>query len=148
MRAFEPGEQDEKFDSIYRTMIAFLPGTGSFYCARERRQWDGGVDKSLVPHDMSWLRMKRDHDVHGTPFYTFIDDGIVCSLYSESTGSNPVDNRKISLWRVSLGKILCLKRSVSCIMLHNATTKTDQRYVSRCICWQRCWKMASRIPCT
>ncbi len=37
MRAFEPGEQDEKFDFVYRTMIAFLPGTGSFYCARERR---------------------------------------------------------------------------------------------------------------
>ena len=105
MRAFEPGEQDEKFDFVYRTMIAFLPGTGSFYCARERRRSDGGVDKSLVPHDMSWLRLKRDYNVDGTPFYTFGDDGFVRRLYSESTGSDPVDNRKISVWRVSPGKI-------------------------------------------
>jgi hypothetical protein len=50
--------------------------------------------------------MKRDYyDVHGTQFYTFGDDGFVCRLYSKSTGCNPVDNRKISVWRVSLGKI-------------------------------------------
>ena len=105
MRAFQPGDQDEKFDFVYRTMIAFLPGIGSFYCARERRRCDGGVDKSLVPHDMSWLRLKRDYDVDGMPFYTFGDGGFVRRLHSKSSGSNPVDNRRISVWRVSPGKL-------------------------------------------
>jgi hypothetical protein len=90
MRAFQPGDQDEKFDFVYRTMIAFLTGIGSFYCARERRRCDGGVDKSLVPHDMSWLRLKRDYDVDGMPFYTFGDGGFVRRLHSKSSGSNPV----------------------------------------------------------
>ena len=52
MRAFQPDDQDEKADFAYQTMISFLPGIGGFYCAREQRRWDGGVDKSLVPHDI------------------------------------------------------------------------------------------------
>lgn len=38
MRAsFQPGNQVAGMDFDYQIMIAFLPGTGSFYCARERR---------------------------------------------------------------------------------------------------------------
>lgn len=100
MRAFKPGDQDASMDFKYRTMIAFLPGTGSFYCCRERRRWHTGLDKSLVSHDMSWLRMKRDYRVDGTPFYTFGNGGFVRRLHHESTGSDPADHR-ISVWRIS-----------------------------------------------
>ncbi len=47
-------------DYKYRTMIAFLPGAGIFYCARERRCGiHGGVGGALIQLDMSWLRTSK-----------------------------------------------------------------------------------------
>ena len=102
MRAYKPEDQTAAMDFKFRTMIAFLPGTGSFYCARECRRSDTGVARSLVCHDMSWLRMKRDCTAHGDTLvsYTFGDGGFVRRFTHESTGGNFAEN-KISAWRVS-----------------------------------------------
>ena len=62
-------------DYKYRTMIAFLPGAGVFYCARERRCGiQGGVDGALIQFDMS-LR----EDVNAPPTdrrFSFGRDGM------------------------------------------------------------------------
>jgi hypothetical protein len=47
-------------DFKYKTLIAFFPGAGVLYCPRERRGVKVGVVGSLIPLDMSWLRLNKD----------------------------------------------------------------------------------------
>jgi hypothetical protein len=57
---YEKEELGDELDFKFRTMILFLPQSGVFYCARERRRADVGVAGTLFPHDMAWLRMHRE----------------------------------------------------------------------------------------
>ena len=56
------GQQNlnDEFDYKFGTMLLLMPQCGVFYCARERRKEDAGIAKSLIPLDMSWLRMTRE----------------------------------------------------------------------------------------
>ena len=47
-------------DFMYRTVVAYLPGAGVFYCARERRPAAVGLPNTPVHHDVSWLRIMED----------------------------------------------------------------------------------------
>jgi hypothetical protein len=49
---------DDENDYKYRTLIAFLPGAGVFYCSRERRRKSEGIEGSEIALDMSWLRIR------------------------------------------------------------------------------------------
>ncbi len=58
--AYDVEDLFDDADYKYRTMIAFLPGAGIFYCARERRCGiDGGVGGALIQLDMSWYACAR-----------------------------------------------------------------------------------------
>lgn len=57
VRCYGDADQDDVNDYKFRTVIALIPSVAIFYCARERRSELVGVAKSLVPLDMSWLRL-------------------------------------------------------------------------------------------
>lgn len=76
-------------DGEFRTVIAIIPSSGHFYVARERHE-AGRVEeerRSLVPHDISWLRLTSNGE--------FGEGGYVKRLHDSGVGS-------ISAWRVSL----------------------------------------------
>jgi hypothetical protein len=56
----KPEDLNDEFDYKFGTMLLLMPQCGVFYCARERRKEDAGIAKSLIPLDMSWLRMTRE----------------------------------------------------------------------------------------
>jgi hypothetical protein len=62
--AYNDDDIDQQSDRKYRSAIAFLPGAGVFYCARERRKsncMDTSLN-SLIPLDMSWLQITEADD--------------------------------------------------------------------------------------
>ncbi|KAI2497449.1 hypothetical protein MHU86_17053 [Fragilaria crotonensis] len=71
MRCFEDDDLMDSVDFKFRTCLAFIPDAGIFYCARERHHPDSGVDNTLIPLDMSWLRLHHCHDCNGSGVYTF-----------------------------------------------------------------------------
>ena len=73
-------------------MIAFLPAAGVFYCAREQHRADVGVDKLLVPLDMSWLRMQREELPNGAARFTFGRGGYVRRFWSDQNSPKLQDN--------------------------------------------------------
>ena len=83
-------------------MIAFLPGTGIFYCARERRRgFSGGGDGALIQLDMSWLRIREDRNASTTARrLSFGRDGYVKRFSRESTCGHP-SSHHVSAWRVT-----------------------------------------------
>lgn len=46
-------------DNIFRSVIAYIPDAGIFYCIRQRRTKTEGVEGTLIPLDASWLRFRR-----------------------------------------------------------------------------------------
>lgn len=107
--AYDGNDLDDVNDYKYRTMIMFLPQCGVFYCARERRHGDVGLLNSLIPLDMSWLRLQRSDtaDNDGSASYSFGRGGYVkrfwreCSPLSACTGVG----RTVSAWRISMGRM-------------------------------------------
>ena len=110
-------EEDLHDDNDYkfRTMILFLPQCGVFYCARERRQEDVGVARTLVALDMSWLRLQRRYyREEGKIVYTFGEGGYVKRFYQEGIleGRYTYYNgdtlcyksQRVSAWRLSLNR--------------------------------------------
>jgi hypothetical protein len=64
--------QDSDFK--YRTLIVFLPGTaGVLYFPGERRGAEVGVVGSLIPLDVSWLRLNEDVTAEQGRQYPFGD---------------------------------------------------------------------------
>lgn len=98
VRCFKPENQDASVDWKFRTMICFIPAAGVFYCLRERRRKDVGIENTMIPFDMSWLRMRRHIGVDGKAAYGFADGGYV-RRFSTGLGSCPKDNR-IPVWRI------------------------------------------------
>ncbi len=76
-RAYKQDDLDDAMDYKYWTMALFLPQCGVFYCCRERRYEDAGLVNTLIPLDMSWLRLKRETDSNGSVSYTFGKNGYV-----------------------------------------------------------------------
>ena len=88
---------EPEFDFVYRALIAYLPGAGVFYCARERRPGAVGSPNTPVHHDVSWLRISEDVSVPSTSNrFSFGTDGFVRRFYDTSTTG-------VSAWRVSCG---------------------------------------------
>jgi len=102
MRCFESADLDDSMDYKFRSLIAFVPNAGVFYCSSERRRADAGVEKTLVPHDMSWLRLHRSSEVGSgaeqprAPVYTIGDGGYVKRLHCGGSDGHPV-----SVWRMT-----------------------------------------------
>ncbi|KAI2499759.1 hypothetical protein MHU86_14702 [Fragilaria crotonensis] len=94
MRCFEDDDLMDSVDFKFRTCLAFIPDAGIFYCARERHHPDSGVDNTLIPLDMSWLRLHHCHDCNGSGVYTF-GDGYVKKLFMD-------DGQLVSIWRIGL----------------------------------------------
>ncbi len=65
VRCFKPENQDASVDWKFCTMICFIPAAGVFYSLRERRRKDVGIVNTMIPFDMSWLRMRRHVGVGG-----------------------------------------------------------------------------------
>lgn len=99
VKSFSPDDQNPQVDYKFRTMIAFLPAAGTFYCARERRRDSVGVAKSLVQLDMSWLRMQRNELPNGSAHYTFGEGGYVRKFASEVRGVQQRKHNRISAWK-------------------------------------------------
>lgn len=78
-----PEEIADCADGSFRTVIAIIPSAGAFYCARERRSNAVGRANSLIPLDLSWLRLASGSE--------FGQGGYVKRLHHRS-----------SAWRVSL----------------------------------------------
>ena len=55
-QAYGDGDLVDDVDFKYRTLVAFLPGAGVFYCAREQRRSDVGCNKAHIQLDASWFR--------------------------------------------------------------------------------------------
>ena len=92
-------------DFKYRTFVAYLPGAGVFYCARERRPAAVGLRNTPVHHDVSWLRISVDIDAHPPARrYSFGADGFVRRFSEESVDW-------VSAWRVTRG-MYCAERYI------------------------------------
>ncbi|KAI2508886.1 hypothetical protein MHU86_5496 [Fragilaria crotonensis] len=94
MRCFEDDDLMDSVDFKFRTCLAFIPDAGIFYCARERHHPDSGVDNTLIPLDMSWLRLHHRHHCDGSGLYNF-GDGYVKRLFMD-------DGQLVSIWRIGL----------------------------------------------
>jgi hypothetical protein len=100
--AYDVEDLFDDADYKYRTMIAFLPGAGVFYCARERRRGVHGVGGgALIQLDMSWLRLWEDVGAPPTARrFSFGRDGYVKRFARESTSGLP-SSHYVSAWRVT-----------------------------------------------
>ena len=96
-----PANLESESDINYRTLIAFLPGAGAFYCARERRPSTVGCAKSLVQLDASRLRIAEDASAppNGRRF-SFSADNYVRRFSHESTHGLPISHWVLA-WKVS-----------------------------------------------
>ncbi len=94
--AYNDDDIDQRSDRKYRSAIAFLPRAGVFYCARERRKsnCEDTLRNSLVPLDISWLRITRADD----NLLKFGEDGYV-RYFAGRCPKLPVSG-----WRVTAGR--------------------------------------------
>jgi hypothetical protein len=116
--SYEPGDEGEEKDYLFRAAILFLPQCGVFYCHRDRRRGDVGVSNTFIAHDMSWLRLQRDViPLEGEAtevVYTFGSDSYIKKSFHDwtlPTGTNCEHNARhaneqhsISAWRISTGR--------------------------------------------
>jgi hypothetical protein len=100
-RAYKQEDLDDAMDYKYRTMGLFLPQYGVFYYCRERRHEDVGLVNTLIPLDMSWLRLKRDTDSNGSVSYTFGKNGYVKRFDRQILSEVISEHNQISAWRIS-----------------------------------------------
>jgi hypothetical protein len=56
VRAYGDDDLVDDVDFKYRTLVAFLPSAGVFYCARERRRSEVRCNKAHIELDASWFR--------------------------------------------------------------------------------------------
>ena len=138
VKSFSPDDQSPQVDYKFRTMIAFLPAAGNFYCARERRGDRIGVEKSLVPLDMSWLRMQRNQLPDGSAHYTFGEDGYVRQFATEVRGVQGRQNR-VSAWRFCFRghQRRMIYRALQCHDSHGPMLAPDVFNGEDAGCWPR-----------
>jgi hypothetical protein len=55
VQAYGDGDLVDNVDFKYQTLLAFLPGDGVFYCARERRRSEVGCNKAHIQLHASWF---------------------------------------------------------------------------------------------
>jgi len=104
-RAYKQDDLDDAMDYKYRTMALFLPQCGVFYCCRERRHEDVGLVNTLIPLDMSWLRLKRETDSNRSVSYTFGKDGYVKRFHRQISLEVILEHNQISAWQISTQRI-------------------------------------------
>ena len=98
LRCFDPDDLDDSVDHKFRSLIAFVRNAGVFYCSSERRRADAGVEKMLIPHDISWLCLHRDGSVQQShvPVYSIGDGGYMKRLHCGGS-----DGRPVSVWHMT-----------------------------------------------
>jgi hypothetical protein len=100
VRSYKPEDDTDKNDYKFRAMVLFLPQCGVFYCARERRDERVGVPKSLVPLDMSWLRLERGEGPGRSVSYTFGEGGYVKRFHQQHVSEMIPEKCSVSAWRI------------------------------------------------
>ena len=100
--AYEDEDLEDKNDYKYRTLLAFLPGVGVFYCGKEWRRKTEGVEGSRAHLEMSWFRIRSTEEPPSTSGFRlrFREDGYVKRFNAVSTGARP-GSQTVSAWRVS-----------------------------------------------
>lgn len=109
VRAYGDGDLVDDADFKYRTLVAFLPGAGIFYCARERRRSEVGCNNAHIQLDASWFRFQEDALV--APYngrFSFGVGGYVKRLAQERNYHVP--DGRVSIWRVSTSIVPKLQR--------------------------------------
>jgi hypothetical protein len=101
VRSNKPEDDADKKDYKFRAVVLFLPQCGVFYCARERREDCVGVPKSLVPLDMSWIRLEREEGPGRSVSYTFGEGGYVKQLHQQHMSEMVPGRCSVSAWRIS-----------------------------------------------
>ena len=101
VRSYKPEDEADKNDYKFRAMVLFLPQSGVFYCARERRDECVGVPKTLIPLDMSWLRLERKDGPGGSVSYTFGEGGYVKRFHQQHVSETIGRQSSVSAWRIS-----------------------------------------------
>jgi hypothetical protein len=96
MRSSCPEDNDDKSNYKFRAMLLFLPQCGVFYCARERRHEEVGLPETLVPLDMSWLRMQREEKRCDSAVYTFGEEGYIKRFHDQSVSEMSPECNMIS----------------------------------------------------
>ena len=100
--AYEDEDLEDKNDYKYRTLLAFLPGAGVFYCGKEWRRKTEGVEGSRAHLEMSWFRIRSKEEPPSMSDFRlrFGEDGYVKRFNTVSTGARP-GSQTVSAWRVS-----------------------------------------------
>ena len=60
VQAYNDRDSVDDVDFKYRTIVAFLPGVGVFYCACERHRSELGCNKAHIQLDASWFQFQED----------------------------------------------------------------------------------------
>lgn len=105
VRSYKPEDMMSMNDHKFRAMILFLPQSGVFYCARERRDECVGMAKTLIPLDMSWLRLERREEAGGSVSYVFGAGSYVKRFYQLPVPRMTGPPCMISAWRISRRRI-------------------------------------------
>jgi hypothetical protein len=87
--AYEGKDLEYKNDNKYRTLLAFLPGAGLFFCGKEWRKKTEGVKGSRVHLEMSWFQLRRTGEPPSMSYFhiQFGEDGYVERFNAVSTGA-------------------------------------------------------------
>ena len=109
VQAYSDGDLVDDVDVKYRTLVAFLPGAGVFYCAREQRWSEVGCNKAHIQLDASWFQFREDALVApNNGRFSFGVGGYVKRLAQERNDNFP--NGRVSVWRVSTSIVPTLQR--------------------------------------
>jgi hypothetical protein len=100
VQLYKPEDEADKKDFKFRAVVLFLPQRGVFYRARERREECAGEPKSLIPLDMSWLRLEREEGPGGSVLF-FCEGGYVKQLHQQCVSEMIPGRCSISAWRIS-----------------------------------------------
>jgi hypothetical protein len=110
VRAYGDDDLVDDVDFKYRTLVAFLPRAGVFYCARERRRSEVGCNKAHIQLDASWFRFREDALVvaPNNGRFSFGVGGYVKRLAQERNYHDP--DGRVSIWRVLTSIVPTLQR--------------------------------------
>jgi hypothetical protein len=147
VRLYKPEDEADKNDFKFRAMILFLPQSRVFYCAREPRNKCVGVAKSLVPLDMSWLRLEREVKRDGSVSYTFGEGGYVKQMHRQHASDLIPENCSISAWRILTRRTLEFRQNQ---MVNRARqcSDSDGNMLAPDFFWGGgCWLLGTCLPC-
>ena len=84
-----------------RTLLAFLPGAGVFYCAKDWLRKHEGVEGSQIALDMSWFCLSRSMNCSPSLFNShlqFGEDVYVTRFLNITSVGLPATSTMVSTW--------------------------------------------------